>query len=387
MTNLIELTTGQSEQWSHAIEQCAPYDFYHLPQYHALAEDAGEGSARLLVYTEGNHVIALPLLLRSLDEVVAGAAIGTGWMDATSVYGYPGPIATAGPIPDAVVANFQATLLERLRTWRVVTVFSRLNAFLPQRPMLSGLGDFQVSQTVSIDLTLPIAVQRSHYRKSFKEAINKLRRLGLTVVRDSDGSHFDAFIRIYHETMHRVEAAERFFFPASYFTTLREALGSRLELFMCLHHGKPVCGGLFVACHGMVQYHLGGTLNDALQLAPMKLLVDEVRLWGSAQALRVLHLGGGTTADPADPLLYFKRGFSDRLHEFAVWRWVVAPEQDALLRADNARRLASQGLRPALANYFPAYRCPGVAFDPVVSAAVEGEPRSEPGLLCSGGAS
>jgi carbamoyl-phosphate synthase large subunit len=384
MTNLTELTTRQADEWLRAIEQCAPYDFYHLPQYHGLAEKEGEGSARLLVYREGNHVIALPLLLRNLDEVAVSTVIGTGWMDATSVYGYPGPIASAAVMPAAVIANFQAALRERLRTWRVVTVFSRLNSFLPQRPLLTGLGDFQVSQTVSIDLTLPISVQRSKYRRTLNKAIARLRQRGLTVVRDPEGSHFDAFVRIYHETMHRVEAEGRYFFPASYFAALRESLGSRLELFMCLDREKPVCGGLFGACHGILQGHLGGTLDEALHMAPMKLLYDEVRLWGSAQGFRVLHLGGGRTTDLDDPLLYFKRGFSDRFDEFAVWRWVVAPEQDALLCDANARRLASQGLRPALANYFPAYRCPCVPCDPVAPPSVEGNTRRAPGRLLSG---
>ncbi len=385
MTKFTELTTGQTEQWLRVIEQCTPYDFYHLPQYHALAEGLGEGSARLFVYTEGNYVIAFPLLLRRLDEIEVSAAIGTGRMDATSVYGYPGPIASPETIPQAVIGNFQAALGERLRSLKVVTVFSRFHPLLAQRPLVAGLGDFRVSQTVSIDLTLPIAVQRARYRKSLKDAINKQHRLGLSVVRDPDGTHLDAFIRIYRETMCRVEAAQRYFFPASYFTALRETLGSRLELFICLERGRPVAGGLFVASHGMLQYHLGGTLNDALQLAPMKLVVDEVRLWATAMELRVLHLGGGATADPDDPLMYFKRGFSDRVHEFVVWRWIVAPEQNALLCEEHARRLGSQGLRPALANYFPAYRCPPAPCDRFASAPADEEMRDVPRLSLSGG--
>ena len=45
---------------------CAPYDFYHLPAYHDMAEDADEGAPRLFVYTEGDHVIAIPFLLRPI---------------------------------------------------------------------------------------------------------------------------------------------------------------------------------------------------------------------------------------------------------------------------------------------------------------------------------
>ena len=116
MAKIDELTTQQPDQWMAAIERCAPYDFYHLPQYHALAEEAGEGAARLFVYTEETHTIALPLLLRSLDDIQAGAVIGAGWKDATSVYGYAGPLISATDIPHAVVRNFQAALERVLPT-------------------------------------------------------------------------------------------------------------------------------------------------------------------------------------------------------------------------------------------------------------------------------
>lgn len=380
MSRLIEFTTEQAVDWLGILEQCAPYDFYHLPQYHALAEELGEGSARLLVYREGDYQIVLPILLRSLDALPAARAIGPGWMDATSVYGYPGPIASSEPVPPAVIANFQQALLERLRDWRVVTVFSRLNPLLPQRHLVAGLGEFFVSQTVSIDLTEPVAVQRSRYRRSFKDAINKLRRLGLTVVRDAERTHLDTFVEIYHETMCRVDAAERYFFPPGYFQALSDRLGSRMELFMGFHQGQAVCGGLLVACHGVLQYHLGGTRTAALCYAPMKLLVDEARLWACSQGLRVLHLGGGATPAPDDPLLFFKRGFSDRLHEFAAWRWIIAPAENARLCAENARQLAAKGLRHGHASFFPAYRCPATPSEQERSA------RNQTDMLISGGA-
>lgn len=380
MNRLIELTTRQSDDWLKVIEACAPYDFYHLPQYHQIAEELGEGEARLLVYQGGDYTIALPLLLRSLDALPESAVIGAGWTDATSVYGYPGPICSAASIPPDVIANFQAALLERMRERRVVTLFSRLNPFLAQDRFLHGLGEFQTTQTVSIDLTLPIAAQRTKYRRSFKESINKLRRTGLTVARDIEKKYLDDFVRIYHETMHRVDAADRYFFPASYFTELRDKLGSRLELFMCFHEGKPVCGGLVVVCHGIMQYHLGGTLNEAMHVAPMKLVVDEARLWATAQGLRILHLGGGTTPDPDDSLLYFKRGFSDRYHDFATWRWVIAPQEHALLCKENQRRRSHFGSRPAPSHYFPSYRCPLETSEPMTSLAAVQATVAQPSL-------
>jgi hypothetical protein len=172
--------------------------------------------------------------------------------------------------------------------------------------------------------------------------------------------------------MRRVRAAERYFFPRTYFEDLQRALGSRLHLFVCLHEGRAICAGLFVACHGILQYHLGGTLDAALPSAPMKLLLDEVRLWGTDQGLRVLHLGGGTTSDPDDPLLHFKKGFSDRTHEFATWRWVVNPDVYQRLCSEKDRRDEEHQLRPTNPSFFPAYRAPTAsrtALDPASGTA------------------
>jgi hypothetical protein len=156
--------------------------------------------------------------------------------------------------------------------------------------------------------------------------------------------------------MQRVGAQQAYFLPRDYFTSLRAALGERLSLFVCRQDGRTIGAGLFIECNGILQYHLGGTSTRALKLAPMKLLVDETRQWATARGLRVYHLGGGTTARPDDPLLHFKTGFSDRTHEFAVWRWLLAPDTFRRLCEEKSRWNARRGLEIANATYFPAYR-------------------------------
>ncbi len=360
MPNVDVLTTAEPDGWLQALGQCAHYDFYHLPQYHALAESAGEGAAHLLLYSEGECTIALPLLLRSLDDLPCGNPGETGWRDATSVYGYPGPVCSCREIPASVIRNFQAALQERLRELGVVALFSRLHPLITPLELLAGLGERQVTPTVSVDLTLPADEQRMRYRKSLKEGLNRLRRMGLQCLHDTHWSHLDDFMCIYRETMERVQAAERYFFPASYFERLRDDLGDYFHLFVCLQEGRVVAGGLFGACRGILQYHLGGTLNDALRLAPMRLVLDEARLWGTARGLRVFHLGGGVSSRPDDSLLYFKRGFSDRLHEFSVWRWVLLPDRYERLCEEKFRWDRRHQLLPAVPHFFPEYRCPTI---------------------------
>src|SRR6187397_2779073 len=93
------LNTGQASAWTRAIQSCAGWDFYHLPQYHAIAESQREGAAFLFHFQEGDYSIALPLLVRPLDEIQGLSVKAAGWQDASSVYGYPGPIASHARLP------------------------------------------------------------------------------------------------------------------------------------------------------------------------------------------------------------------------------------------------------------------------------------------------
>jgi hypothetical protein len=368
MNSIRVLTTREAGEWLQVLEPCAPFDFYHLPQYHTLAEELGEGAARLFLYTEAEYTIALPLLLRSLDGIPLSRSATAGLRDATSVYGYAGPVCSHAEVPKAVIHRFQSALENLLRDLQVVTVFSRLHPFLPQLALLAGLGQCKTwCRTVSIDLTLPPEVQRAQYRRAYRKRINKLRSLGVTCSYAQDRSSLAEFAHIYHETMRRVQAAEKYFFPLSYFERLYDRLDA--HLFVCRHEGRMISGGLFIACRDILQCHLGGTLDDALPMAPAKLMIDEARLWGTARKFRILHLGGGVTADPEDSLLHFKMGFSEHTHEFAVWRWVLFPEIHQRLCKKKTRWNERHRLRPVNTHYFPEYRCPTVPIVPAAASA------------------
>jgi dTDP-4-amino-4,6-dideoxygalactose transaminase len=334
------------------LRRVVQYDFHHLPQYHRVEERRLNAIAHLFTYCEGDYLIALPLLLRSAGEVLPG------WNDATSVYGYGGPVASHERIPEPVVRNFHAAVRAALVERRVTAAFSRLHPLIAQRDLLSGLGECRTSgQTVSIDLTMSLAEQRAQYRRSNKSLINRQRREAvLTCVYDQEKRYLSEFVSIYEETMRRVNAAHIYFFAKDYFSELARELGSMLHLFVAIIGGQAAAAGLITVCDGTVQYHLGGTRSEFLKLSPMTLIFDTVRLWASEIGARAFHLGGGVGAKE-DSLFHYKIGFSDRRHNFGTWRWVVVPEIYQELCERQARRNELQGLEPASADYFPAYRC------------------------------
>jgi pyridoxal phosphate-dependent aminotransferase EpsN len=341
-------------------------DFYYFPQYHRVEERRLEARAQLFTYSEGDYLITLPLLLRS-----AGQAL-TGWNDATSVYGYGGPIASHERMPELVVRNFQAALREALVERRVIAVFSRLHPLIAQLDLLAGLGECRSSgRTVSIDLTLPLEEQRTQYRGDHRRLIYKQRLEGIvTCLYDQEKRFLSEFVSIYEETMRRENAEHIYFFGEEYFSQLVRELRPVLQLFVAVTGGKVAAGGLFTSCNGIVQYHLGGTRDEFLKLSPMTLIFDTVRLWANEIGAREFHLGGGVGAKE-DTLFRYKAGFSERRHNFATWRWIVAPEVYSELCERRARMNVLQGLEPASADYFPAYRCSAIPRAPVKSNVAE----------------
>src|SRR5437660_1547097 len=114
------LWTEQQQEWMGVLGRVVRHDFHHLPQYHRVEEHRLKATTHLFTYREGDYVIALPLLLRPAGDVLPG------WNDATSVYGYGGPVASHERMPERVVRNFQGALKEALVDRRVIAVFSRL---------------------------------------------------------------------------------------------------------------------------------------------------------------------------------------------------------------------------------------------------------------------
>jgi Acetyltransferase (GNAT) domain len=354
------LTTNQREEWTRAVQRATQHDFYFLPEYHALAERRGEGEARLFIYEQAGHMIALPLIIRTLPDHLGISRRATTWRDATSVYGYSGPLYSHEDMPPAVIDGFQRALAAALQELRVVSVFSRLHPLLPvQTVLLDGLGDHQLEGvTVSIDLSASPLEQYAQYDGKIRSRVNRLAHSDVTCVLDVEQRNLPEFITLYHETMHRVKAEQSYFFDGAYFTDLATLLGPVLKLFVAkMPDGEVISGGLFTLCDGIVQYHLGGTRNTALKLSPMVLIFETVRQWANENGAHTFHLGGGVGAR-SDSLLQFKARFSRRRHNFATWRWIVAPEAYRELSLQKHHWNSERGLMAISASFFPAYRCP-----------------------------
>ncbi len=337
-------TITECRQWTEALEAFPDRDFYFTWDYHRLEADRNNGTPVLFVFERQDFHAALPLIVRDIP--------GARLKDATSVYGYAGPLAAG--TSDAPT-EFATQLREVLDEMQVVSVFSRLHPVLDSAELLAGLGEVaDAGQTISIDLTESDDEQWRQHRGNLKRDIKSLRASNVEVAEALDQKDVESFVEIYNDTMRRRGAVESYLISTELIQTLRASDQFDARLFKCELDGRMICGGLFIACGGMLQYHWSGTDAEHYRLAPTKLLLDHVRRWATDAGLRVFHLGGGVGGE-ADSLFRFKKGFSRNAHEFRLWRWVVREDD----YADLCRRRDADYSGPELSNgFFPFYRKP-----------------------------
>jgi len=339
--------------WSGVLADIGAHDVYHLAGYHRLAEHRGEGDAHLFAFRQGGYVLALPLLLRAVDG--AGTE---GLRDATSVYGYAGPMASDPDIPRRTIEAFQARLTEELQRRQVVAVFSRLHPLIEQDHLIAGLGESRYcGPTVSVDLTMSEEEQWAGYRKGLRRLIRRGREAGITCVHDRDLSLLPEWTTIYMETMERVGALDSYRFDAAYFARMAGELKPALHLFMALVDGQPAAGGMFTICHGIVEAHLGGYREEYAAMPVVRVVDDAARRWATQEGARVFHLGGGLGSQE-DSLYRYKATFSDRRHRFKTWQWIIDGGAYEDLCRERAAQLDRSGGADVDQDYFPLYRAP-----------------------------
>lgn len=330
------------QAWDAFLDKVDYYDFYHTYDYHELSIKADE-ECILITYTENDTFIGLPFIVRQIPN--------SEFKDLTSVYGY------AGPLSRNYTENFDCTkfsiaLNTCLQEQNIVAAFSRLNPFIAfQHQILKDFGKIEhVGNVVNIDLTQPIDIQRQKYQRRIKGQINKARRL-CSVKKAETKEEIQKFIEIYYENMDRVEARNSYYFESDYFFKFIESDSLQLDILLATLNetNEIIAGVMFVKTNNIVQYHLSGSKEEYLDLAPVKLLIDEMRICATNEGgYDYFNLGGGYGSQN-DSLLRFKLSFSKQLNNFCVWKHIVNQEiYDNLV---NSREVKHP-------DFFPQYRDP-----------------------------
>jgi hypothetical protein len=286
--------------------------------------DAEGVSHTLVVGGDGDNELALPLLVHEIAD--------TGRRDAITPYGYPGAsiLADHSSPPDAGALDWSQTGL--------VSIFVRDR--IGNEPCFSG-----PTRRSAVQVHDPR--QERQIRSRFAEQIRQNERLGYHVETlhgpDTSVEQRVSFHHVYTETMHGVEAAERYFFEQDYFRTI---LGyDRSWLVMARSPERATAAGaIVVLSDGMLHYYLGGTADVHRPRSPFKNIIEST-IALSEELGTALNLGGGIK--PGDGLEDFKRGFANAEWPFNTHEIVCDP--DAYTTLSGGRKDSG---------FFPLYRQP-----------------------------
>ena len=351
--------------WRDALIGCGEYDSYHLPGYHHLARELGEGEPRLFVFEEGGRSVALPFLLRRIDRVEG--LEDCGHRDAVSVYGFPGLLSSvdrhAGGA-DRFRRRFQAAFREAMESLDVVALFVRQNPLIDSSWLFESAGEvIDQGTAVAIDLRRTDEEQVLEMRRGHRYDVRAARKTGMTVREDHNLEQVDLFRRLYEETMDRVGAARHYYFPIDYYENLKRHMAGHVKLMFCEQQGQVIGGALFFATGRFIQYHLSGTATKFhKRRGAAKLILDHVRSWGTQRGFSWFHLGGGL-GGRQDSLFAFKSGFSKARFAFQTVRAVIRPDVYGELVRRRTEWERQRGWTVSQSGFFPEYRRPAPRFD------------------------
>ena len=345
----VELLTPAASRWNAVLDRLE-HDVYHTPEYHRLSGFGRAGEPRAFVYQEEDDAFLWPYLLTPID----GAP---GYHDVTSVYGYPGPVGTKNP---EFLGRAWEALEDHWRTERVVAAFTRFNPLLGNDRLLESVpaaaaGVKDCGNTVSIDLALPDEQLFQQYHKNLRYAIRKSRESGLETNEDVNWTHVDAFVELYQDTMARCGSRPEYVVDREWIRSFREAMGTHARLFVTTKDQAVAAAMIIIDYESNVHCHLIGSAPELAALSPSKVLLDDVRRWGSGNGRRTMHLGGGL-GGREDALYQFKRKFSPLTQCFRIGSWVMNAAVYRELEEANRLVLAERGIDLDQVSYFPSYR-------------------------------
>jgi len=364
---ILEATGSDARLWSALVGRLPAQlrDLHFLPEYGIIYQKTFGYLPRLACCRDGSNFIVQPFVLRRLNELpfLVEAGVHDDFFDIANPYGYGGPLCLDpdADSADALLREFAARLSAWCAEHRIAAEFCSCHPLLANHELaarLGGIEPMRQKEVIYLDLTLSEdrlwrAIHRGH-----RSSIERARAAGVRVEKvEPSAPNLDGFEALYRATMDRNQAAERWYFPQSYFRDCIAELGQeRASLFFARAGAEVVSAYLLLHDARTAYYHFGGSDSRYFALRANNLLMYETALWAKNAGLVCYHLGGGVTARADDSLLQFKARFGGaaatlftygRVHHEPTYRRLCE------LKLAHERSLHGTALET---DYFPLYR-------------------------------
>lgn len=233
---------------------------------------------------------------------------GTRYLDASSPYGYGGPLCTCDD--PAFVAQAWAACTAWMQARGGVVEYIRFHPLLANQRHYGGTV-VPNREVVWVDLRVPDLL--ATYAPRLRTTLNKAQRSGLAYTEMPLTERSSQAFGVYYRAAMQAMGADLFYaFDDAYFAQI--AASGLARLGMCHEAGAPqgpwMAAALLLDGGDVTEYHLAATCEAGRQVGASSYVLHQAALSARQRGIGCLYLGGGSTTQPDNPLLFFKASFS-----------------------------------------------------------------------------
>ena len=287
-------------------------DIYYTSEYYKVQEVNGDGSARLFIYEEDEKLACYPFLI---NEIV-GYDLEEKYYDIETAYGYGGP--TVSNYDESFLERFEKAFNEYCSENNIVAEFIRFHPLLKNESIFKkNINVLHNRTTVYLKLEeSEEELWKTQIISKNRNVIRKAEKNGLTVQFEED---LKSFIKIYEETMNKVNASDYYFFSEEYYKSLQELDNVYISIKL---EDKIIATAIFMKHGEYFHYHLAGSLKEYLKYSPNNLLLWSAIKYANENGYKIMHFGGGLSDSLDDNLFKFKKSFSKDTCDFYIGKRV-----------------------------------------------------------------
>jgi len=323
-------------------------DIYCETRYGEIYNEIEGGTCHSVKYTSEYGTVMTTFIQRPIP-------FNTGnrrYYDIITPYGFGGPVIVESSNDRLLIEGFTEAFREYCMRSGIICEFVRFHPLLNNACSWSETYDVRLDRKmIAIDLTYPDI--RDQFKHNCRNNVRRALKCGVRAELDSSLETMEDFIDIYYRTMQKNNADPYYFFSHAYFERFTKNLRGNACIINARLDEKTISAALFIYSPQYAHCHLAATLPEYYKYEGNNLVLDKACEHFQGIHCEWLFLGGGITADEADPLFAFKHTFGRteaNVKEYYTGRKVWNPEvyqkvMEIYLAAGNVRK-----------SFFPEYR-------------------------------
>ncbi|MBP6927490.1 MAG: GNAT family N-acetyltransferase [Caldisericales bacterium] len=353
------LTTRDRGKWLDVIKKVPSADCYAHPELGKMWEASYPYSFEAVYAEFGDKVIFYPFLVRPLIELPFGKKImeelGPCFDITSPEYGGIFHNFEDG-VPYDIVKQFNEEFGEFCKRRRIVTEFGRVQVLLSNTNLGPGYNVRRMGKVVWVDLIKTPEELEAGMTKEGRKKMRKAVRDGVSV-REMGPEGFEQFPPLYYQTMEYHTAAERYYFPKSFFEAM-ERMDEKFCFILGAYFEEKLVASIIIIQHGGVAYsYLSATNRDYQELRPNNLLFFDMLLKCKERGCHSFVLGGGAGGE--DGTYLFKLNFSQLEKDFFIYDRLHIPDlylKLIELKTEYEHNCSHEDFDPQSVSFFPIYR-------------------------------